>query len=153
MREQLRQKYGSALAAIATMFLTAGCATTDSGTLEPVWGPFSERQPVPVLQIDATISGPGGNISLTTPDGVTCSGTWSRQAGGQPLFSESSVTGGKGLEFYRAWSTYTGSSNLATATATCSDGSRFSAEFLAVRGSPGVGIAGDSNGNVYRITF
>ncbi len=64
-------------------FSAAGCATTDSGTLEPVWGPFSERQPVPVLQITATISGPGGDISLTTPDGVTCSGTL-EPAGGRP---------------------------------------------------------------------
>lgn len=153
MRDQIRQKYLPALAAVATIILSSGCATTDSGTLDPVWGPFSERQPVPVINITATISGPGGDISLTTPDGVTCNGRWSRQAGGQPLFSEKSVTGGKGLEFYRAWSTYTGSSNLGTATATCSDGSTFSAEFLAVRGSPGVGIAGDTHGNVYRITF
>lgn len=139
--------------AVAALVTTSGCVTTDTGTLAPVWGPYSEKQPVPVIKIEATVAGMGGDISLTTPDGVACTGKWSRTSGNNTVFPEQSITGGKGLDFYRAWSTYTGSSNLATATATCTDGSTFSAEFLAVRGSPGVGIAADSHGNVYRVTF
>lgn len=153
MKMNLYRKSIPTLLAVAALFATSGCVTTDTGTLAPVWGPYSEKQPVPVINIEATIAGMGGDISLTTPEGVACTGKWSRTGGNNTVFPEQSITGGKGLDFYRAWSTYTGSSNLATATATCTDGSTFSAEFLAVRGSPGVGIAADSRGNVYRVTF
>lgn len=146
-----RSRIASAIAVMAT--LTAGCATTENGTLSPIWGPYSERQPVPVLSIEASVTGPAGELNLTTPEGSPCVGTWSRDSSNRSFLSERNITGGKGLEFFRAWSTYSGGSNLATGTARCSDGTTFSAEFLVSGNVPGAGIAVDSNGNVYRVAF
>jgi len=141
------------LVAFAFAFLMA-CST--SARLYPVEGPFSQQVPPPVLT--ATVRGIEGNngpLSLTLPDGTTCSGEWSSAAGVQTTFGTGSLFTQYGPIYGSGMSvTSGGGQNPGRAIATCADGTRFDIEFVTGGGTAnGFGFARDTRGNVYRVLF
>ncbi|MGD1925045.1 MAG: hypothetical protein ACFB03_12785 [Paracoccaceae bacterium] len=96
-----------------------------------------------------------GALDLTLPTGAKCSGKWSSVV---PQFS--TITSTSLLGTYGSivgLSTTTGSVlgvNRGEAIAVCSDGTRIEMEFLTGSGTAnGVGIARDTNGNIYKMLF
>lgn len=135
--------------------LASGCATTkrEQATIEPMRGPLSEQYGGVMIDVDVqalTAAFTSGTMTFALPNGETCSGTWGQQDGEPASVSPS---GGKGLEYYRAWRTYSSGSQMYSMEATCSGGTTMVGEYVAARGGPGLGIAYDSRGNVYRVNF
>jgi len=131
-----------------------GCSTT--ATLFPVEGPLSEAVPVP--QIAATVNGILGNsgsLSLTMPDGESCTGQWSSAAGAGVSTTSGSLLGQYGSVYGTATTVSTGSGqNPGAAILTCDKGRTIQVEFVTGAGTAtGFGFAKDNRGNVYRVLF
>lgn len=130
--------------------LLASCSTT--ANLYPVQGPLSAQRPLPVITANADgITGNTGNLSLTMPDGETCSGKWSSVAptfSGVGLFSQYGSTAGFVVSGIQP------GVNKGQAFLTCSRGTTMDAEFFTGSGTAnGYGVARDSNKNVYKMLF
>jgi hypothetical protein len=134
--------------------LTAGCSTTVS--LFPVEGPLSQENPVPTLQATADgIMGNTGNISLTMPNGESCTGKWSSAAGAGISVGTGSLIGTYGSVYGVGTSVSTGTGqNPGRAFLTCSKGRTIQMEFVTGAGTAnGFGIAKDNKGNIYKVLF
>lgn len=134
----------------AVGIILGGCSTT--ANLYPVQGPMSERRPLPVIVATADgITGNTGNLTLTMPDGESCSGKWSSVAptmSGVGLFSQYGATAGFVISGIQP------GVNKGQAFMTCSNGTSVDAEFFTGSGTAnGYGVARDSNKNVYKMLF
>lgn len=122
--------------------LVSGCA---AGRLYPVQGPLSTRTPRPVYKLRMDNA---DGVSTTLANGEFCHGTWLDVAQGDPtahdLESEWDLVYGKG--FFLA--NILGKISIARANLTCSKDMTVSVEFNSTQG-----IAKDSNGDVFKLTF
>lgn len=139
---------------IPVTVLAIGCSTT--AMLFPVEGPLSQQNPVPTIQATANgIMGNTGSMSLTMPDGESCSGKWSSAAGAGVNVGTGSLIGTYGsiYGFGMAVSTGTGQ-NPGWAFLTCNKGRTIQVEFVTGAGTAnGFGFAKDNRGNIYRVLF
>jgi hypothetical protein len=122
--------------------LVSGCAT---GHLYPVQGPLSTRAPPPTYTVrmdNADI------VSFKLGSGDLCSGMWSNLPKEDPtsrdLSAEWDLVYGKG--FFLA--NVLGNIGLARAMLTCTKGTTVNVEFTS-----DMGVAKDSSGDVFKLTF
>jgi hypothetical protein len=143
------------IALAATLALT-GCVSQNV-EFYPVEGPLAAQVPLPVIQAKAEgVEGNSGRLTLTRPNGETCSGRWSSAA---PQFA--AVSSGSLFSIYGGAlfgsSVTTGIQpgvNQGQAFLSCSAGTTMQAEFVTGSGTAnGYGVAKDSEGNVYRMLF
>jgi hypothetical protein len=122
--------------------LVSGCA---SGHLYPVQGPLAGRTPAPIYKVKMEY---GDLISATIGTGEVCHGTWLDIAPGDPdagdMSAEWDFVYGKG--YFQA--NVLGNASIARANLTCPKDMTMKAEFDSTKG-----VAKDSNGNVFRLTF
>lgn len=137
------------LVALAGSWLSA-CSTTIN--LYPVQGPLAAQRPLPVIVATADgITGNTGNLSMTLPDGETCSGKWSSAAptyaGSVSLIGQYGGIAGFGVGIVPGV-------NKGQAFVTCSGGTTLEAEFYTGSGTAnGYGVAKDSKSNIYKMIF
>jgi len=154
----LRQAFST----VAVLALLAACTTT--ATLYPVDGPMSQQQPLPVLTANVDgIMGNTGGISLTLPDGETCTGKWSSIAPMAVGFSAASASGTATSGLASAWATVYGSGfsvgnvpgvNRGEAMLVGDRGTIIQVEFYTGSGTAnGTGVAKDNKGNVFKVLF
>lgn len=131
----------SALLLFAVMLLS-GCAT---GRLYPVQGPLSAQMPPPIFKVDMDS---GDSISTKLVKGELCSGTWLDVVPEDPtardMSAEWDLVYGKG--FFLA--NVLGHAGIARAILTCPRDMSVKVEFSSAQG-----VAKDSDGNVFRLTF
>jgi hypothetical protein len=122
--------------------LVSGCAT---GHLYPVQGPLSALTPAPVYKVKM---GNGDQISATVANGEVCNGTWLDLVQEDPTAREMAadwdLVYGKG--FFLA--NVLGKAGVARSMLTCPKGLTVNVEFNSTQG-----VAKDSNGNVFKLTF
>ena len=126
----------------AVLVSISGCAT---GHLYPVQGPLSALTPAPVYKVKM---GNGDQISATVANGEVCNGTWLDLVQEDPTAREMAadwdLVYGKG--FFLA--NVHGNIGIARAILTCTKGTTVNVEFSSTQG-----VAKDSNGNVFKLTF
>jgi hypothetical protein len=131
----------SALLLFAAVLLS-GCA---AGHLYPVQGPLSAQTPVPSFKVSMDNA---DAISTRLPGGKLCRGTWLDVAQGDPTARDMSdawdLVYGKG--FFLA--NVLGKITVARAILTCSNDMKVTVEFNTTKG-----VAKDTNGDVFRLTF
>ena len=136
------------------LVLLTGC--DQSVSLFPVEGPLADARETKIIEGTAHgVDGNSGALSLTLPSGATCTGKWSSVA---PQFAAVSST-----SLLTTYGNVVGLSisagplpgvNRGEAVAVCADGTRIDMEFLTGSGTAnGVGVAKDTNGNIYKMLF
>jgi hypothetical protein len=122
--------------------LVSGCA---AGHLYPVQGPLSAQTPPPIYKVKM---GSGDEISARLANGELCSGTWLDVVQEDPtardMAAEWDLVYGKG--FFLA--NVLGKAGVARSMLTCPKGMKVNVEFNSTQG-----VAKDSNGDVFKLTF
>lgn len=149
---------------IATATLLSGCQFTVPGHLYPIQGPEAAQSPPVIYDVSATgamrdDTGElfGGSITATLANSETCSGSWSPVPTGDNTAGQMSVQWDQvyGPGFFVA--NVLGNGHFSrTTTLTCSKGDSLNIEFFnPSRLKPGnsKGVAQDSKGNLYKVTF
>ncbi len=131
----------SALLLFASLLLS-GCA---AGHLYPVQGPLSAQTPVPSYKVRMDNA---DSITTRLPVGKLCRGAWLDVAQGDPsardMSDEWDLVYGKGYFLANVL----GKITVARAILTCSNDMKVTVEFNTTNG-----VAKDTNGNVFRLTF
>jgi hypothetical protein len=131
----------TALLLFATV-LVSGCA---AGRLYPVQGPLAAQTPPPsyTVRMDSA-----DIVSVTLGSGDVCHGMWSNLPKEDPtardLSAEWDLVYGKGFFVTSVF----GNIGLARALLTCTKGTTVNVEFTSEKG-----VAKDSNGDVFKLTF
>lgn len=122
--------------------LLSGCAT---GHLYPVSGALSQQTPAPVYKVKMDS---GDAMNATLANGEKCSGTWLDVVQEDPTAREMSAEWDLvyGNGFYVA--NVQGKIGIARALLTCPKSGTVKVEFNSAKG-----VAADSNGDVFRLTF
>lgn len=140
--------------AIGLIAFTAGCS--QSVSLFPVEGPLADHGGVSEIVGTAhDVHKNTGALEVTLPSGSTCSGKWSSLAPQMTTTTTTSLltTYGSALGISTASGPLPGI-NRGEAIAICQDGRRIDMEFLTGSGTAnGVGVAKDTEGNVYKMLF
>jgi hypothetical protein len=122
--------------------LLCGCA---AGHLYPVQGPLAAQTPVPIYSIKMDA---GDSMTARLAHGQVCHGTWLDIAQNDPdardMAAEWDLVYGDG--FFLAH--VLGNISIARAILTCPKDTKLNAEFDSVKG-----VAKDSNGDVFKLTF
>ncbi len=122
--------------------LVSGCV---AGHLYPVQGPLAAQTPPPIYRVRMDNL---DIVSFTLGSGDVCHGMWSNLPKEDPtsgdLSAEWDLVYGKG--FFLA--NVHGSIGIARAILTCTKGTTVNVEFSSTQG-----VAKDSNGNVFKLTF
>jgi hypothetical protein len=136
--------------------LLTGCLVMVPGHLYPIQGPLATQNPPPVYPV--VISGvlTTGKLSATLQNGEVCNGSWSQIKQSDPtantMAAQWDLVYGQG--FFVA--NVLGNPVFARAALTSPQGTTLNVEFYDPK--PGnvnavVGIAQDSRGNLYKLTF
>jgi hypothetical protein len=127
---------------LIVVVLVSGCATAN---LYPVQGPLSARTPPPTYKVRMD------NLNIVTfklGTGDLCSGMWSNLPKEDPtshdLSAEWDLVYGKGFFLTKVL----GNIGLGRAMLTCTKGATVNVEFTSDKG-----VAKDSNGDVFKLTF
>ncbi len=122
--------------------LLSGCAT---GHLYPVRGALSTRTPPPVYKVKMDS---GDAMNATLANGEVCSGTWLDVVQEDPTAREMSADWDLvyGTGFFLA--NVQGKIGIARAVLTCPKSGTVKVEFNSTKG-----VATDSDGDVFRLTF
>jgi len=149
-------------AVLLAPFLTVGCGVT--ARLYPVQGPLMTQAPVPVYsgKISGLIN--AGSISFVLNNGETCQGRWNRivlvkdpqgaQSAPVPVSPDMPAIWDQiyGAGYYTAH--VLGTALHAQASITGSRGTVLMVEFYRANAAPQIyGVAKDSNGNIFKMTF
>jgi hypothetical protein len=131
----------SALLLLAAL-LVSGCV---AGHLYPVQGPLSAQTPPPIYRVRMDNL---DIVSVTLGSGDVCRGMWSNLPKEDPTSRDLSVEWdlvyGKGFFLANVF----GNIGLARAMLTCTKDTTVNVEFTSDKG-----VAKDSNGNVFKLTF
>jgi hypothetical protein len=131
----------TALLLVAAL-LVSGCV---AGHLYPVQGPLSAQTPRPIYNVKMDNA---DGISARLADGEVCRGTWLDVAQGDPtardMAAEWDLVYGKGFFL----DSVLGKITVARAILTCPHDTKVTVEFNTTQG-----VAKDSNGDVFKLTF
>jgi hypothetical protein len=141
---------------VSTATLLSGCIIGGGGHLFPVQGPAAAQNPPAVYSLSVSGQFNTGTLTATLENNESCSGTWVQpkdtdRSAGQMSAQWDQVYG---AGYFVAHVLGTGS--VVHATLTCKQGTTLEAEFF--RTNPGSfggsqGVAQDSKGNLYKVTF
>ena len=158
-----------ALPVIAIALLVSGCYGAATARFYPVRGPLTQQAPAPVLVGTLTETFNSGSIKLVLENGEVCKGHWSPVP--RPSRTESGTTSkGTAEDMSAVWdeiygsgfyvARVLGSRRYAAATAVGNHGTKVYVEIYEPESEPHEtdasrirGVAKDSIGNVYKITF
>jgi hypothetical protein len=141
---------------LLTLTMLAGCLVMVPGHLYPVQGSLSTQTPVPIYNV--TLSGVlnSGTMSATLQGGEVCSGNWATVSQKDPSASKWSADWDRvyGPGFFVA--NILGNPAFARAVLVGTQGTTLNVEFYAPTPGQIVGVKGiamDSNGNIFKLTF
>ena len=158
-----------ALPVVAIALLVSGCYGVATARFYPVHGPLTQQAPAPVLVGTLTETFNSGSIKLVLENGEVCKGHWSPVP--RPSRTESGTTSkGTAEDMSAVWdeiygsgfyvARVLGSRRYAAATAVGSHGTKVYVEIYEPESEAHEtdasrirGVAKDSNGNIYKITF
>jgi hypothetical protein len=141
---------------LLTVILLSGCMVMVPGHLYPIQGPLASQTPPPIYKI--TLSGVlnSGSLSATVDNGEVCQGNWTLIKQDDPTASQMTAQWDAvyGQGFFVA--KVLGTPVFARAVLTSPKGATLNVQFYDPK--PGditavVGIAQDSKGNLYKLTF
>jgi hypothetical protein len=145
---------------LVCVLLLSGCLlpVIVHGHLYPVHGPLSAQSPPPIYAVTLRALGPQrhGTMSATLAGGESCAGAWNAIAQDDPSAASMSAVWDSvyGSGFFVA--NVLGKLVFARATLSCNQGTVLDVEFYDPQpGLPAavMGVATDSGGNVYKLTF
>ena len=141
---------------LLTVTLLSGCMVMVPGHLYPIQGPLASQTPPPIYKI--TLSGVlnSGTLSATVDNGEVCQGNWTQIKQDDPTASQMSAQWDAvyGPGFFVA--NVLGNPVFARAVLTSPKGTTLNVQFYDPK--PGditavIGIAQDSKGNLFKLTF
>lgn len=141
---------------VSTVTLLSGCIIGGGGHLFPVQGPAAGKNPGAVYSMSVTGAFSTGTLTATLENNESCSGTWLQLKDTDSSAGQMSAQWDQvyGPGFFVAH--VLGSGALIHGTLACKQGTTLNAEFF--RTNPGSlggsqGVALDSKGNLYKVTF
>jgi hypothetical protein len=147
-------KIPASMLLIAT--LLSGCMIMVPGHLYPIQGPLAGQTPLPILPVTLNGVFRSGSLSATLQGGEVCKGSWSQirqdDPSGNRMAAQWDAVYGQGFFVGNVL----GNPVFAGATLTCPQGTTVNVQFYDPKpGNPTalVGIAQDSKGNLYKLTF
>lgn len=142
------------VAAVVIPLACAGCLST-TVSMYPVEGARAKQAPLPVVKAQVNdIQNNTGSITMTDPDGETCTGTWSSGAPAPMNPGNSLVATYGGAAGVVSQVPAASMMNRGEAFITCERGTTYQVEFYTGNGTAnGFGVAKDSRGNVYKLLF
>ena len=136
--------------------LLSGCVV--AGHLYPIQGPLASQSPPPILPMTLTGATPNsGTLTVTLQGAEVCKGNWALVHQDDPSASLMAAQWDEiyGPGFFVA--NVLGSQGFARGALTGTRGSTVNVEFFGLKPGGGtaavVGIAQDSKGNLYKLTF
>jgi hypothetical protein len=155
-KEPEMKKAGRIICVAGLTMLTSACAMSVPVTLYPVQGPYTQKNPKPVITATThDVQRNTGKFEVVLPSGEKCSGQWSSAAGivvttgSVSLFTQYGHIAGFGTAVSNVPGT-----NKGQAISFCQSGTTLEAEFVTGSGTAnGFGVAKDSDGNVYKMLF
>jgi hypothetical protein len=149
----VRKRLALLIAAAAPL---AACVIDVPGHLYPVQGPLATRNPAPIYTLHISGILTSGNVSATLGGGESCRGNWSKipqdDANAAAMSADWDRVYGAG--FFTA--NVLGNPVFARASLSCQQGTTLGLQFyLQVPGQirSARGVAEDSKGNLYKLTF
>lgn len=148
---------------ISTTALLCGCQFTVPGHIYPIQGPAAAQNPPVIYDVtamgtikDNTGELAGGTLTATLANNESCSGPWG------PVPASDNTAGRMSLQWDQVYgqgffvANVLGNGHFARATLTCKSGGELNIEFFdpnKLRPGNSKGVAQDSKGNLYKVTF
>jgi hypothetical protein len=141
------------VATIGLSLISIGCSMTLR--MVPVDGPLSQARPLPTIDVRVNgIQGNSGTLAFVMPDGERCEGRWVSLRASATVASSDTLLSRYGPMYLSGVSVAQLGQNPGQALASCAQGRIVQIEFVTNNGSAhGVGIAKDSDNNVFRMVF